>query len=135
MSFSNNHGVDTQKQEDSRSSIFTYIPELIDNVSVLGYKEACSSDHYEINFKIKSDVPIKKTVKRKADWKALYFDIRRIDWESHIGTHDPHESFPLLRTAMERLCDKHIPKKTISNEFQAAWFDTDCEKIIREKEK
>ena len=42
--------------------------------------------------------------------------------------HDPHESWPLFRTAMERLCDKHIPKKTISNEFQAPWFDTDCEK-------
>ena len=44
--------------------------------------------------------------------------------------HDPHEYWPLFRTAMERLCDidKHIPKKTISNQFQAPWFDTDCEK-------
>ena len=30
---------------------------------------------------------------------------------------------------------KHIPKKTISNEFQAPWLHTDCEKITREKEK
>ena len=84
---------------------------------------------------------MKKTVKRKvynypkADWRALNFDIRRIDWESHIGMHDPHESWPLFRTAMEKLYDKHIPKKTIINEFQAPWFDTDCEKILREKEK
>ena len=49
--------------------------------------------------------------------------------------HDPHESWPLFRTAMERLCDKHISKKTISNEFQETWFDTDCETILREKEK
>ena len=49
--------------------------------------------------------------------------------------HDLHESWPLFRTAMEKLCDKHIPKKTISNEFQALWFDADCEKILREKEK
>ena len=49
--------------------------------------------------------------------------------------HDPHESWPLFRTAMEKLCDKHIPKKTITNEFQAPWFDTDCEKILREKVK
>ena len=47
--------------------------------------------------------------------------------------HDPHESWPLFRTAMERLCDKHIPKKTISNEFQAPWFDTDCEKFFVKK--
>ena len=42
--------------------LFTNIPELIENVSVLGYKEACSSDHYGINFKIKLNVPMKKTV-------------------------------------------------------------------------
>ena len=35
---------------------------------------------------------------------------------------------------MERLFDRNIPKKTISNEFQAPWFDLDCEKILREKE-
>ena len=131
----------THKNGKILDLLFTNIPELIENVSVLGYKEACSSDHYGINFKITLDVPMKKTVKRKvynyskADWRALNFDIRRIDWESHIGMHDPHESWPLFRTAMEKLCDKHIPKKTISNEFQAPWFDTDCEKILREKEK
>ena len=48
---------------------------------------------------------MKKTVKRKiynyskADWRALNFDVRR--------------------TALKRLCDKHIPKITIGNEFQA----------------
>ena len=83
--------------------LFTNILELIENVSVLGYKEACSYDHYGIYFKIKLDVPMKKTVKRKvynypkADWRALNFDIRIIDWESHIGMHDPHESWPLFR--------------------------------------
>ena len=123
------------------SQLIINIPELIENVSVLGYKEACSSDHYGINFKKKLDVPMKKTVKRKvynyskADWRALNFDIRRIDWESHIRMHDPHACWPLFQTAMKRLCDKHIPKKTISNEFQAPWFDTHCEKILREKEK
>ena len=131
----------THKNGKILDLLFTNIPELIDNVSVLGYKEACSSDHYRIHFKIKLDVPMKKTVKRKvynyskADWRALNFDIRRIDWESHIGMHDPHQSWPLFRTAMERLCDKHIPEKAISDEFQAPWFDTDCEKILREKEK
>ena len=99
----------------------------------------CSSDHYGIHFKIKLDVPMKKTVKGKfynyseADWRALNFYIRRIDWESHLGIHDPYESWPLFRTVLERLCDKHIPKRTIRYEFQAPWFDTDCEKILREK--
>ena len=47
--------------------------------------------------------------------------------------HDPHESWPLFRSAMEKLCDKHIPKKTISNEFQAPWLDADCENFIAKK--
>ena len=84
-----NHGVNTQKW-NFLDLLFTNIPELIDNVSVLGYKEACSSDHYGINFKIKLDVTMTKTVKRKvyqyskADWRAINFDTRRIDCESHI---------------------------------------------------
>ena len=83
---------------------------------------------------------MKKTVKlkyynyTKADWRDLInADIWRIDWELYIGMHDSHESWRLFRTVLERLCDKYIPKKTISNEFQAPWFDTDCEKIVKNK--
>ena len=58
MSFSANHRVNN-KNGKILDLLFTNIPELIDNVSVLGYKEACSSDHYGINFKIKLDFPMK----------------------------------------------------------------------------
>ena len=72
----------THKNGKTLDILFTNIPEIIDNVPVLGYKEACSSDHYGLNFKIQLDVPMKKTVKRKvyncskADCRALNFDIR-----------------------------------------------------------
>ena len=74
----------THKNGKTLDILFTNIPEIIDNVPVLGYKEACSSDHYGLNFKIQLDVPMKKKVKRKvynyskADCRALNFDIRRI---------------------------------------------------------
>ena len=41
----------THKNGKILDLLFTNIPELIDNVSVLGYKEACSSDHYGINLR------------------------------------------------------------------------------------
>ena len=44
---------------------FSNIPELIEGVSVLGHKEACSSDHFGVNLKIKLNVSLRKTVKRK----------------------------------------------------------------------
>ena len=68
----------THKSGKILDLLFTNIPELIDNVSVLGYKETCSSDQNGVNFKIKLDVPMKKTEKRKvynyskADWRVVY---------------------------------------------------------------
>ena len=61
MSFSANHE-STHKNGKILDLLFTNIPELIAHVSVLAYKEACSSDQYGISFKIKLDVPMKKTV-------------------------------------------------------------------------
>ena len=56
--------------------LFINIPELIDGVFVLGHKEACSTDNFEVNL----DVSLWKTVKRKfflnyaeADWRSLNF--------------------------------------------------------------
>ena len=56
MSFSANHRVN-HKNGKILDLLFPNIPELIENVSVLGYKEACSSDNYGINFKIKLYFP------------------------------------------------------------------------------
>ena len=114
---------------------------MIEGVSVLGHKEACSSDHYGVNLKIKLNVSLRKTVKRKifnyakADWRSLNFDLSRIDWHSYIGMHDLHESWQIFKIIIDKLCEKHIPKKTLKNQFQPPWYDSDCDKILREKEK
>ena len=50
----------THKNGKILDLLFTNIPELIENVSVLGYKEAYSSDHYGINFKINWMFPRRK---------------------------------------------------------------------------
>ena len=49
--------------------------------------------------------------------------------------HDPHESWPVFKSILANLCDKHIPKRIGKYKFQPPWFDIDCEKIFLEKEK
>ena len=73
---------------------------------------------------------------------VFYFDgytsnsnIKKVDWISLIGIHDPHKSLPLIKSVLNKLCDKHIPEKTIKYQFQPPWFDADCEKVLLEKEK
>ena len=131
----------THKGGNVLDLLFTNIPNLVSKVNVLGYKEACSSDHFGIHLEIKLNVSQSKTAKRqvynytKADWKSLNFELKKVDWISLIGTHDPHKSWPLFKSVLNKLCDKHIPKKTIKYQFQPPWFDADCEKILLEKEK
>ena len=114
---------------------------VIEGVSILGHKEACSSDHFGVNLKIKLNVSLRKTVKRKnfnyakADWRSLNFDLSRIDWHSYIGMHDLHESWQIFKIIIDKLCERHISKKTLKNQFQPPWYDSDCDKILREKEK
>ena len=36
---------------------------------------------------------------------------------------------------MSNLCEAYIPKRNVKNQFQPPWYDTECDKILREKEK
>ena len=131
----------THKNGNILDLLFTNVPELIKNLSVLGQNEACKSDHFGITFDIKLDVSVKKTQCRKefdyskADWRSLNFDLKRIDWNQWMGSSDPHMSWLFFKEVALKLCEKHIPQKSVRNQFQPPWFDSDCDKILREKEK
>ena len=131
----------THKNGNILDLLFTNIPEQIKEVTVLGYKEACSSDHFGINFKLSYNVSRKKFPKRtifnfgKANWKNLNFELKKVNWNDLIGMHDPNDSWKIFKTIVNNLCEKYIPKKSIKYQFQPPWFDSDCERILREKEK
>ena len=131
----------THKNGKMLDLLFTNIPELIKNITVLGRNEICSSDHFGITFNLKLDVSIKKTVKRqeydysKADWKGLNFDLKKINWNYFVEMQDPHISWQFFKAIITNLCDQHIPKKSVHYQFQPPWFDTDCDRMLREKEK
>ena len=71
----------------------------------------------------------------KADGKSLNFELKKSDWIYLVGIHDPHNSWPLIKSVLTKLSDKHIPRKTIRYQFQPPWFDADGKKILLEKEK
>ena len=71
----------------------------------------------------------------KANWKDLNYDLKNVDWTSIIGSNDPHQTWPLFRKILSMLCDKHIPKKSVKDQFLPPWYDSDCDKVLREKEK
>ena len=40
-----------------------------------------------------------------------------------------------FRRILGECCDRWIPKKTITSQFQPPWYDSECDRIRREKEK
>ena len=131
----------THKDGNVLDLLFTNISNMVENIDILGRNEVCSSDHFGITFNIKLDVPLKKSVKRKvydytkADWKSINFELKRVNWDLLLDKHDPHTSWPAFKAVLSIICDKYIPKKSVGNQFQVPWFDSECNKILGEKEK
>ena len=130
----------THKNGNTLDLLFTNIPDIINKISVLDFNEVCKSDHFGIKFEIKLNVKLKKVAKRqiynfsKANWKELNFDLKKVNWHL-IGSHDPHTSWNIFKFILNKLCDKHIPKISVKDQFLPPWYDSECDKILHEKEK
>ena len=55
----------THKNGNILDLLFTNVPDLVSDIRVLKKDMACVSDHFGIQFNLKLDVSLKKTVKRK----------------------------------------------------------------------
>ena len=108
---------------------------------MLDHCESCLSDHFGISSDINFFVRRKKrSIKKvynysKANWKELNYDLKRIDWNNLIGSIDTHSGWPVFKNILKCFCDKRIPKRNVKSEFQLPWYDSDCDKILRKKEK
>ena len=61
--------------------------------------------------------------------------LRQVNWDCVIGSFDPHIAWPRFRLIFTDICDRYIPKKTVKSQFQPPWYDSECDKIRRCKEK
>ena len=131
----------THKSGNSSDLLFTNIPSLIYNLKVLSWNEFCLSDHYAISFEIRIDLKYKKVPKRKTfnfnkgDFIGLNNDLLGVDWDSLFSSNDPYIAWDTFKSTLIELCDHRIPKKTIRSQFQPPWYDTECDRIRRKKEK
>ena len=131
----------THKSGGTLDLLFTNVPELVKNLTILDHNEACLSDHFGVTFNINIDTKVKKNPKRKkynyrrANWDGLNQEIRRVQWNRLIDSQDPHIAWSRFKHVLNSLCDKYIPKTTAKCQFQPPWYDTECDKIRREKEK
>ena len=71
----------------------------------------------------------------KANWREFNFALRHINWDRLIGCLDPQSAWDCFQKILNNLCETHIPKRNVNNQFQLPWYDTECDKILREKEK
>ncbi len=131
----------THKAGNVLDLLFTNVPNLVTSIKILGHNEACLSDHYGINFKVNLNVKYKKMRKQKmfnynkADWKGLNHSLKRVNWDNVVGSHDPHTAWPRFKEVLTKYCDVFIPKRNAKSQFQPPWYDTDCDKVLRKKER
>ena len=131
----------THKSGNILDLVFTNIPSLIKNVRVLEHNESCLADHFGITLDLDLEVKLRKMPRRrtynyrKANWAGLNFELRRVSWNLVIDNVDPHIAWPRFKNVLTGLCDRYIPKKTIKSQFQPPWYDSDVDKIRKNKEK
>ena len=67
----------------------------------------------------------------KANWWELNSALKRVKWDRLIG----RSAWHCFQKILSNLCEAYIPKRNVKNQFQPPWYDTECDKILREKEK
>jgi len=133
--------VSTHKAGRVLDLVFTNIPNLVKNVKVLEQNEMCLSDHFAITFNVDIKIKYLKEPKkrvfnyRKGNYTELNNDLYRVDWDRVFSCSDPNICWDRFKGILGESCDRWIPKRTIKSRFQPPWYDSDCDRIRREKEK
>ena len=121
--------------------VFTNIPNLVKDVKVLEHNEMCLSDHFAITFNVDIKIKYMKQPKRrvfnydKGNYSELNNDLSRVDWDCVFSCNDPYICWDRFRGILGDCCDRWIPKRTIKSQFQPPWYDSECDRIRRDKEK
>ena len=120
--------------------LLTNNPHLISSVYIHN-SEVIKSDHYAISCNVNIKPKRIKINKRKlynfkkANWQGLNNELRHIDWNSLLGYCDITTAWLRFKTTLFNICDKHIPKISISSKGNAPWFDSEVYKMCNKKDR
>ena len=132
--------VPTHTKGNTLDLLLTDKPALISDVSVSGSDLPCKSDHFCLNFRLKSKFKRLKLQKRevynfkRANWDGLNSDLKSINWDSELNGDIDMAWFSFKQTLFN-LMDKHIPKIKVGGVPQPSWFDAQAHHACREKER
>ena len=114
---------------------------FVDNINVLKDSLICKSDHFPITFDIMIKFKRNKGIKReiynfkKANWDRLNSELADIDWTSLLDYHEPESAWTNFSDTLKQHMQRHIPIITVKSKFKLFWFDAECHRKCREKEK
>ena len=114
---------------------------LVSNLRVLPKYTGVKSDHFAIEFDIAVKAKRVKTKKRKilnfkkANWRAMNADLRRINWDRLLKYCEPEVAWNRFKHTIHSACERNIPYVAIKSDFKPPWFDFDVHKACLEKEK
>ena len=111
------------------------------NLKVLNDRAYCYSDHYPISFDIKTTCICHNLPKRKmynfsrADWPSIKSELDSVGWVSALDNNEPDISRLHFKTILNNIINKFVPLVKIKTEFKSPWFDSECYRKCKEKEK
>ena len=112
---------------------------LVKNLTVNSYHPICGSDHYSIKFNLSLNTlrqkPAKRTIYnfKHADWDSLNHEFLNTNWEIILAYNNIENSWKKFKSIFFKICNKHIPKMKISNEFKPPWYDSEIFELDRKK--
>ena len=133
--------VPTHRQGNTLDLLFTLSSRFVEGVTVHNEDLLCKSDHYQITFDLNLKLKRSKTVKRKcynfkkADWARLNAEFTKIDWQSTLECLHPDTAWNSFVTILKYRMVRHIPTITLKSESQPIWYDFECHRKCKEKER
>ena len=113
---------------------------LISDISVSGENLPCKSDHFCLQFCLKSKFKRLRLPKvevynyKRANWNGLNTDLSSINW-SVVLEGDMEKAWSAFKHTLFSLMDKHIPKIKVGGNTQPPWFDSEVHHLCRNKER
>ena len=88
-----------------------------------------------MSLKTLKNKPAKRSIYnfKRANWDDLNSEFNNVNWYSLLAVNNIEEALVKFESKFFSICNKHIPKIKISNEFKPPWYDSEVFELDREK--